>query len=205
MDDFLNKLDQKLKEIMLSEKMRKYDFPRSVKDIPTCPFKTHEELLENFKNGNVIIIQGLQMSNVTFSLMATKWESVLHTISLFGPYFVSVILIILSFALSNYWLLLGITFPFIAALLTGPQFFIKLIFPLIALAITIFAILQGANGTVIFFAGYLLCHMLLKINRHVYSRILFRRAFALESAFIFLLTGGYIQLLNKKYEPFKPI
>ena len=205
MNKFLENFDEKIRALMNSEQLKKYNFPKSIHEIPNCPFKTFEELIENIKNKNAIVIQGFERSDTAFSLIATQWENILNYIGLITPYVVTLLVIILSFFLHNYWLLLAVTFPFIAAFFTSPQSPIKIIIPSIAFLLLSIGGFQKSMSLVFFFGGYFLCHTFLKLHRNIYSSTLFKRAFALESVFIFLHTSSYIELLDKDYEEFKTV
>lgn len=205
MEKFLEDLDQKIKTLMNTEKLKKYDFPRSIKEIPNCPFQSFEELIKNIKNKNAIVIQGFERSGTIFSLIATKWENLLNYIGLITPYAITLLLVILAFFLRNYWLLIAITFPIISAFFTSPQSPIKIIVPCVVFLLAVIGLFQGSTFLMLFFGGYFLCHIFLKLHRNIYSSTLFKRAFALESVFIFLHTGGYIKLLDENYREFNKI
>jgi len=191
--------------LMNSEKLKKYNFPKSIHEIPNCPFKTFEELIENIKNKNAVVTQGFDRSGTAFSLIATQRENILNYIGLIIPYVVTLLVIISAFFLHNYWLLIAVTFPFVTAFFTSPQSPIKIIIPSTAFLLLSIGGFQKSMPLMFFFGGYFLCHIFLKLHRNIYSSTLFKRAFALESVFIFLHTSGYIILLDRNYGEFKTV
>jgi hypothetical protein len=121
-----------------------------------------------------------------------------YKVAVFGPYLVALSLVVLAFVLGAYWLLAAVAFPFVAILLTGPHFPMKTnaipgaVIPLcIGLAST-------SAVTTLFFTGYAVCHLLVASFRHIYTHVLFQRAFGLESVFILLYTSGHILVSDRR-------
>gem|GEM_PF-6186746 len=211
---FLQKLECNLRKAM------RYDFPNSITQLSACPFNTMGDLQEAVRTGEAMIVEGFKRSATVFNIMATRSEQFLLYLGLFGPYLVTGITIGVGLLTHRYWLLAGALFPFAATVLTSPQFpllfyrlcahgfsegMVKLLrrLPLLAaFAVCLFALAGGATALFVFFAAYCVCHVLTIMGRSVYSRTLFRRALALESAFVFLVSRKYILLLDKEQRPF---
>jgi len=205
---FLENLDKKIREVMNSERFTKYNFPKSTHEIPNCPFKTFESLIENIENMNAVVIHDMEGSDFAFSTIATRYESILLYIALMTPYVVTFLVISSAFWLHNYWLLTAIIFPFLSAFFTSPYFPhvpTKTIIPYTAVLMLGIGGFRNSMPMMFFFGGYFLCHVFSKLHRDIYSVTIFKRAFALESVFILLHTLGNIILLDKNLQEFKTV
>lgn len=203
MNEFCLKLDDELKSIMNSKVMRKYNYPESINEIEELPFNSHNELVQEVKNGNAHIIQGMgDISSTTFFLIAKSYEKILQYTFTSLPYLISIIFLIISFVFSNYFFLVGIIFPFIAGTFTSNFFPLKKIMPIIVIALSVIFYFLNYPTLGILCSGYLVNHFLLLRQRKLHMKVLSSRAMELESAFIFLFGGKKIQLLDKNYKPF---
>jgi len=142
------------------------------------------------------------ISSTTFFLIAKNFEKIMQYIYTSLPYLISITFLIISFVFSNYLFLVGIIFPFIAGTFSSNFFPLKRIIPVIVIALLVIFYFLNYPTLSILCIGYLLNHFLLLRQRKIYMKVLRSRAMELESAFIFLLGGKKINLLDKNYKPY---
>ena len=200
MGAFLDDLDKDIRVLMQAENMRKYEYPAGVGQIEGCPYESFSSLVNAVQKHEILVVEGHFPSDVMMSLLASPRERALWKIAVWGPWVVVAILLVLTFAMGNYWLAASILFPFVSGFLTSPGVGGKSwIPPTVSLAIGTVGLLAGSTAIFLLFGCYTLCHAFAVTMRRVFSRVILGRPLELESAFIFLLAGDYITCVDRDY------
>ena len=196
-------LNSKLKRIMNSEVMKKYNYPTSISEIDDLPFNTHAGMVQEIKSGNAFITQGFgDISSSVYFLIANSYEKISQYIYTSLPYIMAIAFLMSSLILPNYFFLIGIIFPFIAGTFTSNFFQFKKIIPIVVFTILVISYFMNFPTISILSIGYLINHFLLLQQRRMYMKVLYNRSLELESAFIFLFVSKKINLLDKYFKPY---
>jgi hypothetical protein len=196
----MKKLDTDLRVLMRQESMLKYNFPASVAEIADCPYSSFADVVDAHRNGDIIMSQVIGPGSSLISLLATQNENMLLDITLYGPYLVSLALLVVALMAGKYWLILSVTFPPLSAFLTG-MLMPRWLFSMGSTVLAILGLAANVPTMALLFGAYALCHGLTRLRRTLESRVIFSRALELESAFIFLLVGRAISVLDRNYRP----
>lgn len=91
---------------------------QSVSQLEDLPYNSYSEFLDAQKNGHAQVLT--RFDSETSEVLGTKGQKFIYLLVVNAPILVSVVVLILSFVLWNFWLLFGIPLAFIGMSFSSP-------------------------------------------------------------------------------------
>ena len=169
----------------------------SVQDLELFPSDSYSSFLAQHKAGRLRLLTTYDSD--TFNLLATRAELLLHSILIWSPVLVSVVLVVASIVEWNFCLLLGIPLALLGFLLTTPGLMRSFGYTLLLIfgGLAVYNWIRGNITAAYILSAYATSNFLVDVAREQCSMTVVDAALKSELVLVWLYLKGSIRIKEK--------